>query len=176
LQEIFEGAVTIGMCRMVHQDNEFAVSQIVEIALRAMSPGLNDPTTAVTCVDWLGDSIRTLARYPCPNPARVDNSGKVRVVEKVNDFERVVAAAFDPIRQVARNSPMLTIRLLNTFSGIAPFMQTITQRGALYSQVELTFEGFTADAVSRDRADVSAAYYRAVRALRPAWAPAGRAG
>ena len=176
LQEIFEGAVTIGMCRMVHQDNEFAVSQIVEIALRAMSPGLNDPTTAVTCVDWLGDSIRTLARYPRPNPARVDNSGKVRVVEKVNDFERVVAAAFDPIRQVARNSPMLTIRLLNTFSGIAPFMQTITQRGALYSQVELTFEGFTADAVSRDRADVSAAYYRAVRALRPAWSPAGRVG
>jgi hypothetical protein len=77
---------------------------------------------------------------------------------------------------VARNSPMLTIRLLNTFSGIAPFMQTITQRGALYNQVELTFEGFTAEAVSRDRADVSAAYYRAVRALRPAWSPAGRAG
>jgi uncharacterized membrane protein len=176
LQEMFGSTVTIGLCRSDCQDCEFAVSQIVEIALRAMSPGINDPTTALTCVDWLGDSIRVLARYPHRNPVHVDKRGKVRVVEKINEFERVVAAAFDPIRQVARNSPILTIRLLNTFSGIAPFMQATTQQGALYNQVSLAFEGFAAEAVSGDRADVSAAYYRAVRALRPAWSPAGRAG
>jgi len=176
LQAIFEDAVTIGIRRTERYDNEFAVSQIVEIALRAMSPGLNDPTTALTCVDWLGDSIRALARYPRLSPTHVDKRGNVRVIEKVNEFDRVVAAAFDPIRQVARNSPMLTIRLLNTFSSIAPFMQTTTQRGALYNQAELTFEGFTAEAVGGDRADVLAAYYRAVRALRPAWSPAGRTG
>jgi len=176
LQAIFENAVTIGMRRTERHDNEFALSQIVEIALRAMSPGLNDPTTALTCVDWLGDSIRALARYPRLSPTHVDKGGNVRVIEKVNEFDRVVAAAFDPIRQVARNSPMLTIRLLNTFSSIAPFMQTTTQRGALYNQAELTFEGFTAEAVGGDRADVLAAYYRAVRALRPAWSPAGRTG
>jgi uncharacterized membrane protein len=176
LTEMFGSAVTLGMLRTVRHDNEFAVSQIVEIALRAMSPGMNDPTTAVTCVDWLGDSIRALAQYPRRNPAHVDKHGNVRVVEKVNEFERIVAAAFDPIRQAARNSPMLTIRLLNTFSGIAPFMQTTTQRGALHNQVLLTFEGFNTEAVKRDRADVSAAYYRADRALRPAWSPAGQAG
>jgi uncharacterized membrane protein len=176
LQEMFAGAVKIGKRRIVRQDSEFAISQIVEIALRAMSPGMNDPTTALTCVDWLGDSIRALAGYPRRNPAHVDQRGKVRVVEKVNEFERVVAAAFDPIRQVARNSAMLTIRLLNTFFSIAPFMETTSQREALYNQVELAFEGFSAEAVSGDRADVSAAYYRAIRALRLAWSPAGRTG
>src|SRR5207249_10752037 len=99
-----------GSRRTARRDNESPGSRIVVIALRAMSAGLSDPTTALTCVDWLGDSMRALARYPRLSPTDVDKRGNVRVIEKVNEFDRVVAAAFDPIRQVARNSPMLTIR------------------------------------------------------------------
>jgi hypothetical protein len=85
--------ISIGVRRILLQDPEFAIAQIVEIALRAMSPGVNDPNTAVTCVNWLADSLRILAQNPVGNPAHLDSQGNIRVIEKVNDFERIVAAA-----------------------------------------------------------------------------------
>jgi uncharacterized membrane protein len=174
LQNEFRHAVRIGIRRTLRQDTEFAIAQIVEIALRAMSPAVNDPNTALTCVDWLGDGLRALAQYPLSNPAHVDKAGTVRVIEKTSDFESAVRAAFDPIRQVARNSPMLSIRLLNTISGIAPFMQTAAQKAALLSQADMAFEGLALDMVSRDRADVAAAHQRALQALEPVHSPGVR--
>ena len=174
LEQEFGRAVRIGTRRTLFQDAEFAIAQIVDITLRAMSPGINDSTTALTCVDWLGDGLRALAEYPPKDPAHVDSRGTVRVVERINEFERMVAAAFNPIRQVAKTSPALTIRLLNTLAAIAPLMHTTAQKGALYDQVELAFEGFASDAVSGDRADVTTAYYRAIQALQPTWFPVVR--
>jgi len=149
------------------QDPEFAIAQIVEIALRAMSPGVNDPNTAVTCVNWLADSLRVLAQNPAGNPAHLDCQGNIRVIEKINDFERIVAAAYGPIRQVARNSPMLTIAMLNSISLIAPFIQTATEQEALHNQVRLACEGLAIDTVSGDRRGVEEAYRWAVMALQP---------
>jgi uncharacterized membrane protein len=165
LQDVFGRTVRIGVRRTLMQDPEFAIAQIVEIALRAMSPGINDPNTAVSCVNWLADGIRELAQYFSRNPVHVDSNGNLRVIESVNPFESVIAAAYDPIRQVARNSPMLTIGMLNAISQIAPFVQTETGREALSNQVQLASEGFFSDAVSGDREDVAAAYRRAAQAL-----------
>ena len=159
--------ISIGVRRILLQDPEFAIAQIVEIALRAMSPGVNDPNTAVTCVNWLADSLRILAQNPVGNPAHLDSQGNIRVIEKVNDFERVVEAAYGPIRQVARNSPMLTIAMLNSISLIAPFVQIATEQEALHNQVRLVYEGMAADTVSGDRRGVEDAYRSAVTALQP---------
>lgn len=173
LQEAFERSVRIGTRRTLPRDPEFATAQIVEIALRAMSPGMNDPNTAITCVDWLADALRALAQYPSGPSVHVDRGGLVRVIEKPHGFDCVVTAAYDPIRQVARNSPMLTTRLMRSISEIAPFLQTTAQRLALREQVALAFEGFNPDAVSRDREEVAAAYQCAVEGLQtsdlPKW-------
>ena len=158
LEDEFRRTVRIGVRRTLLQDPEFAIAQIVEIALRAMSPGVNDPNTAVTCVNWLADSLRILAQNPAGSPAHLDSQGNIRVIEKVNDFERIVAAAYGPIRQVARNSPMLTIAMLNSISLIAPFVQTATEQEALHNQVRLAYEGLAADTVSGDRQGVEEAY------------------
>jgi uncharacterized membrane protein len=130
-----------------------------------MSPAINDPNTAVTCVNWLTEGLRELAQRPSKNPVHVDRNGNIRVIESVSDYQDVVAAAYDPIRQVARNSPMLTIGMLNAISLIAPFVQAETGREALSTQVQLASEGFFSDAVSGDREDVAAAYRRAAQAL-----------
>jgi uncharacterized membrane protein len=159
--------IRIGVRRTLLQDPEFAIAQIVEIALRAMSPGVNDPNTAVTCVNWLADSLRVLAQNPAGNPAHLDSQGNIRVIEKVNDFERIVSTAYGAIRQVARNSPMLTIAMLNSISLIAPFVTTAAEQEALHNQVRLAYEGLAADTVSGDRQGVEEAYRWAVIALQP---------
>jgi uncharacterized membrane protein len=164
-QDAFGHTIRIGVRRTLMQDPEFAIAQIVEIALRAMSPGINDPNTAVTCVNWLADGLRELAQCPSRNPVHVDRSGNIRVIESVREYQYVVAAAYDPIRQVARNSSMLTIGMLNAISLIVPFVQAEAGKGALSNQVQLASEGFFSDAVSGDREDVAAAYRRAVQAL-----------
>jgi uncharacterized membrane protein len=165
--EFGRAVIRIGVRRTLLQDPEFAIAQIVEIALRAMSPGVNDPNTAVTCVNWVADSLRILAMEPAGNPAHLDSEGNIRVIEKVNDFERIVAAAYGPIRQVARNSPMLTMAMLNSISLIVPFLQTTTQQETLHNQVRLAYEGLAADTVSGDRQGVEEAYLWAVMALQP---------
>jgi uncharacterized membrane protein len=159
--------IRIGVRRTLLQDPEFAIAQIVEIALRAMSPGVNDPNTAVTCVNWLADSLRVLAQNPAGNPAHLDSQGNIRVIEKVNDFERIVSTAYGAIRQVARNSPMLTIAMLNSISLLAPFVTTAAEQEALHNQVRLAYEGLAADTVSGDRQGVEEAYRWAVIALQP---------
>jgi len=167
LEDDFRRTVRIGVRRTLLQDPEFAIAQIVEIALRAMSPGVNDPNTAVTCVNWLADSLRVLAQHPAGNPTHLDNQGNIRVIEQVNDFEQIVAATYGPIRQVARNSPMLTIGMLNSISQIAPFLRTAAEREALHNQVQLASEGLSATTLSGDRQSLEEAYRWAVMALQP---------
>jgi uncharacterized membrane protein len=167
LEDDFRRTVRIGVRRTLLQDPEFAIAQIVEIALRAMSPGVNDPNTAVTCVNWLADSLRVLAQHPAGNPAHLDRGGNIRVIEQVNDFEQIVAATYGPIRQVARNSPMLTIGMLNSISHIAPFLRAAAEREALHNQVQLAAEGLNATTLSGDRQGIEEAYRRAVMALQP---------
>jgi uncharacterized membrane protein len=165
LGDTMRQAIRIGARRTLRQDPEFAMAQIVEIALRAMSPGINDPNTAVTCVNWLAECLRSLAQSPFRNPIHADRNGKVRLIEEVNRFERIVSTAYDPIRPVARNSTTLTIGMLNSMSLIAPFVQTEFAKEALNDQASLAFEGLFSDALSKDREDVAAAYHRFVHAL-----------
>lgn len=164
LQDALARAVRIGVRRTLRQDPEFAIAQVVEIALRAMSPGVNDPNTAVTCVNWLADSLRVRSKY-FPNAGHVDQRGNVRVIEKLESFERVVELAFDPIRQVARNSPMLSIAMLDSIASVGPLVQIAHGREALQNEADLVLEGLSRDAVTQDRKNVEAARCRAGEAL-----------
>jgi uncharacterized membrane protein len=166
LAEVFCRTVRIGVRRTLAQDPEFALAQIVEIALRAMSPGINDPYTAVTCVHWLTDGLRELAQYAPRSGVHADIRGNPRVIEHPNEFQHVVAAAYGPIRQVARNSPMLTIGILNSISLIAPFVESEAWKEALNTQAQLAWEGLSSGAVNLDRQDVKVAYRLAVEAFR----------
>ena len=137
----------------------------MEIALRAISPGINDPNTAVTCVNWLTDCLRELAQYTPKSAVHVDSGGNARVIGHLNEFQHVVAAAYGLIRQVAWNSQMLTIGVLNSISLIAPFVEGEARKEALNTQAQLAREGFFSDAASRGCEDVTAAYRLAVEAL-----------
>lgn len=113
-----EGAVreafVLGQERTPHQDLEYALNQLVEVALRALSPGVNDPFTAIVCIDRLGSALADMAARERTRDRRRDGSGVLRLVTKPVHFPGALAAAFDMVRQNAGDQPGVVIRLMET--------------------------------------------------------------
>jgi uncharacterized membrane protein len=91
---------------------EFGVAQIVEIAIRALSPAINDTFTGIASVDLPGDALTILADAPQSTGLWFDTNGKLRLKVRPLLLPRLVKQAFDQIRQA--DNPAVLIRLLST--------------------------------------------------------------
>jgi uncharacterized membrane protein len=109
----------VGTERTPRQDVECAVNELVEVAVRALSPGINAPLTAVVCIDRLGASLARLAARCIPSSRRYNSQGALRVIARPYTFHSVLAAAFDQIRQYGATSVAVTIRMLEALERIA---------------------------------------------------------
>ena len=160
------GAVVLGPYRVLGQDLEFAIAQLVEIGLRALSPAVNDTFTGIRCVDRLGDALREFATMLPFDGAWRGASGAVRLIEPPLVFQHVVKAAFAKIRQAAVGTPAVMIRMLEICTRLAPLMKTDEQRRALLEQAEALWEAASsAPLVGVDRTDVESAFQAARHAL-----------
>lgn len=148
----------IGPQRTPEQDAEFAIHQLVEVAIRALSPGINDPFTAITCIDYLGSSLCFLTDRTFPSQYRYDNEGELRVIAKPLTFEGVTNAAFDQIRQYGRTSVAVTIRLLETLKNIAEHTRNSEQRKAILRQADMIAGAKEALPEKNDQVDVQQRY------------------
>jgi uncharacterized membrane protein len=92
----------------------------VDIALKALSPGINDPTTAEHCLAHLGDAIAQLADRPFPDPWRRAPGGDAVLLLNRPDFPDLVEAAFSQIRREAADDVHVTGYLLDTLAQVAP--------------------------------------------------------
>jgi uncharacterized membrane protein len=124
-------AFIIGRRRTPTQDPEYAVHSLVEIGVRALSPGINDPFTAMTCLDWLGAALSELARRQIPSRYRYGDQGRLRVIAAGTDFPQMADAAFNQIRQYGRNSVSVLLRLLDTIAAIAEHVRRVEDRASL---------------------------------------------
>jgi uncharacterized membrane protein len=134
-------AFALGNQRTSGQDVEFAVNQLVEIAIRALSPGINDPFTAMTCVDHLGSALCRLVQRDMPSPYRHDSEDQLRVIAPVFMFPDVTDAAFNQIRQYGRSSTAVTLRLLETIAEVARFAHRSEDRAALLRHAKMIAHG-----------------------------------
>ncbi len=116
--ERVRAAVLLGARRTPSQDPEYAVHQLVEIAVRALSPGINDPFTTMTCLDWLGAALSRVAGRRIPARHRYDEAGRLRVIAPGTDFSAMADAAFNQIRQYGRGSVSVLLRLLDTLAAV----------------------------------------------------------
>ncbi|NNE55550.1 MAG: DUF2254 domain-containing protein [Flavobacteriales bacterium] len=114
IDEIYSCFV-FGSARTPHQDAEFAVHQLVEIAARALSPGVNDPYTAISCIDKLAANICYLSRATFPLALRIDEDKKLRIITKPLTFSGMMDASFSQIRQYSMGSPSVLIRMMESF-------------------------------------------------------------
>ncbi|WP_018950664.1 DUF2254 domain-containing protein [Thioalkalivibrio sp. ALMg11] len=131
----------LGNQRTSGQDIEFAVTQLVEVALRALSSGVNDPFTAITCVDHLASALSRLATRDMPSPYRFDSTDQLRVIAPGSTFVDVTDAAFNQIRQMSRSNTAVTVRLLETIAEVARFVQRPEDRAALLRHAEMIARG-----------------------------------
>jgi uncharacterized membrane protein len=119
LSEALHATFQIGPTRTLQQDIEFGILMIVDIALKAISPAVNDPSTAISCVDQLS---RILIRFASREPAQsltYDPPGIVRVSIPWLGFDRLVEAAFEQIRMYAKSDVAVNLRMLRALNDIA---------------------------------------------------------
>lgn len=166
LESRIERAFVLGNQRLRLHDVEFMVNQLVEIAVRALSPGINDPFTAMGCVDQLSAGLTQLVKRSVPAGYHLDSSDQLRVVTDALTFTGIIDAAFDQIRQHARGDVAVTIRLLEAIAAIAPHTRTSEQRVTLARQAEMISRA-SQEAIPEewDRDDIEKRYRQAMRAI-----------
>ncbi|MEO6786354.1 MAG: DUF2254 domain-containing protein [Chthoniobacteraceae bacterium] len=129
----------IGDFRTVDQDAGFGIRQIVDIALKALSPGVNDTSTAVSCLDYLSAILCRLATRRL-EPAFCENDGELRVITPAPDFGALVARCLDEIRLSAAGNVTILLKMLGVLQRVAGATRSTTRREALLRHARLVAE------------------------------------
>ncbi|MGY6707976.1 MAG: DUF2254 domain-containing protein [Rhizobiaceae bacterium] len=128
-------AFTIGQQRTPAQDPEHGIRQLVEIATRALSPGTNDPFTAIAVIDRLGACFEIVFSGPQQRRIYRDEKGAVRVIADRASLAGMLGAAFNPIRQAGANHPAILIRMVETIGELKAIAGGPGERSALSGQL-----------------------------------------
>jgi uncharacterized membrane protein len=130
-----QATFSISRHRTVEQDTAFGIRQIVDVALKALSPGINDTTTAVMCVDYLTAILARLAPRQIPSLYRYEE-GELRVIAKGPSFESLLAESFDQIRSNAKGDVAIMLRMLGAIQTLTSLTARPQRRLALREQVQ----------------------------------------
>jgi uncharacterized membrane protein len=163
--DAIRGAFYLGLRRTSAQDVEFAIDQIVEVAVRAASPGVNDPFTVINCVDRLGAALCRLAGREIPSPYRYDEEGRLRLVADRSTLAGIVDSAFNQIRQACRDDASVTIRLLECIAAVGRHAGDGEFLVALRRHADLIRRGAEALPEPADRDEVEARYALVVKTI-----------
>jgi uncharacterized membrane protein len=144
----------LGSERSSGSDIEFYIDQLVEIAVRALSPGVNDPFTAMQCLDQLGASLRQLTERKLPSGNHRDDEGNVRVVASTQTLEGALGAAFNLIRQFGSSSPPVMMRMLETLAVLAEYAPSPEHKQALLMHARMV-ESASSEYL-KERVDIAA--------------------
>lgn len=166
VDEAINEACIVASRRFSARDLERGVSQLAEIAVRSLSPGINDPFTAVTVIDRLGASLVLLAEREMPASCRHDEDGAFRVLLTTPTIEHVLSLAFDQVRHYGRHDPVVPVRLLETLSRVGTEVRDPAFRAALRRHVETVHKAARAGLEEDlDRERVEEAYEAARKTL-----------
>jgi len=157
-------AFVLGPSRTMAYDAGFGIDQLVEVAARALSPGINDPFTAMSCLNRLGEALSRLAARPVPSSCRY-HEGVLRLIARPLTFPEMVSSAFDQIRQYGSTSFAVTVHLLETLEVVAARTDGEVNREALRRQACLIHDGSRALSEPEDRQTVSDRYDHTMRCL-----------
>lgn len=167
LAAAIEGTILVGEERTPVQDLEFSIRHLVEIAVRALSSGINDPYTATAVVDRLGAALGELMRRELQPSVFCDDAGVVRVVTRASSFRGFVDVAFHQIRQAGATHPAVIIRMLTIIARLAVNVRMPSQREALLDHAAIIAEaGRRGASEASDIADIEHSYQAAQLALK----------
>lgn len=109
----------IGTERTMFEDVLFGVRQLVDIALKALSPGINDPTTAMNCLDYLTNILVQAAQRPHQHEHLCDDKGEVRLLVRTVTFAAMVELTFHQIRHYGAGDALVVVRMIDALTEVA---------------------------------------------------------
>lgn len=136
ISSVIRDAVVTGEKRTLGQDVEFAVSQLVEVGVRALSPGINDFNTAIVTIDRLTGALADAFKRGLPLSTLQDEDGEIRVWLSSITYAGLVENAFNEIRQCARGNVAVSIRLMEGLERLGRISRTDAQGEALQRQID----------------------------------------
>jgi uncharacterized membrane protein len=163
-------AFVLGTERTPEQDVEFGLVEISDIAVKALSPGINDPTTASHCIDRLTQLLAAIGSRPHPETVRRSPDGRVRLLVRDTPFRRAAGLAFDQIRHFGAANPAIAKKLLEALGDLVPVVRP-DAREALAEQAEAVTRA--ARRAIDDPADLEAVERLAATVRAGAGTPAG---
>ncbi len=134
-------AIDIGPARTMQQDVEFGVIQIVDIALRAISPAVNDPTTAINCIDQLGRIMIVWASRSPPLSSLYGPPHVLRMAMPWIGYDGLLDTAFEQIRHYAKSDIAVSLRLLRAFDDMIAAGASPRERQSLVERARRVVEG-----------------------------------
>lgn len=156
------GAVYVGENRTMQQDAGYGVRQLVDVGLRALSPGVNDPTTAQDAIFHIAAVLQGMLARDSPGRVRGGAEGRRLLRPELPDHAEVIGLAFDELRIAARDQPTVCIYLLEAIHllcGSGDPDGPVAGQGALREQARLVLEGCeAADLLPHDLDRVRSAY------------------
>ncbi|HLE01772.1 MAG TPA: DUF2254 domain-containing protein [Bdellovibrionota bacterium] len=132
--ELIRDTFVVNSSRSVRQDLLFAIRQIADVAIKALSPGINDPTTAEECITHLGGMVADLISRRLP-PGRETIASKTYVFQRP-DFNDYVRSSFSQIRQAARGKPHVLKTLVGTLAEVALIAKDPARLTPLRQEIE----------------------------------------
>lgn len=165
LAEEVSDRVILDTRRNSREDVDFLVAQLVEMASRALSPGINDPFTAVACLDQLGSGLAHLAGRGSPSVYHYED-GSLRLVTDEATFEGLVDLAFNQIRQFSRGHPAVMVRMLEVIALVGANADPPERRDHLLKHARMIRrQAEEALAEEHDRAEIEERFESVARAL-----------
>ena len=155
-----------GRQRTARQDVRFLVNELVEIAARALSPGVNDPFTAISCLDWLSAALKDLSERDFPGAKRFDDDGRLRVVAFPTTFSDFVGGVYAQLRPYVAADRNAALHALKTIGEISGRVTDDSQREVLRHQADALLEGCEAVlSLEADRQSIRERHREVVRML-----------
>ena len=168
LADAVRAAVMVGESRTLQQDVAYGVRQLADVALKAMSPGINDPTTAHEAISHLGTVLADLLHRQPPSGRLEGKNGEVILIPHATTHEELVGLAFDELRIASADQPTVLIYLLDVLLQVEQSLAELERPRAvraLRGQADLIRAlNETADVQEQDRERVREAYARHQRA------------
>ena len=155
LETLFRRAVQVGNGRTPSQDVEYAVNQLTEMAVRAMSPAINDPFTAMTCLDHIGDGLVAFVRQGGNSSHYYDRDGRLLLILEPVTFADLLSAAFDMLRHASCNNASVLLHMLEVIEVIGHEVKARETRDQLLLHVSrIQAECQVGDLIEADRQSI----------------------
>ncbi|HVS66497.1 MAG TPA: DUF2254 domain-containing protein [Thermoanaerobaculia bacterium] len=129
-------ALSLGERRTPERDLRFLFQQLVEIALRALSPGINDPITAVACIRRLAAALCAVAPLPPPPQVHCDREGRPRLLMREPSFDDYLSCSLDPLRAAGASHTMVLLAMLDLLGAVAERTESPERRATLAGHLD----------------------------------------